>query len=51
MGERDLTVEDVEREHLAQVDPRAHAVYVVAILVGGFALMLLLIVWMASSAS
>ena len=43
MSERDLTVGDVEREHLQEVDPRAHWVYIVAVLGGGTLLMLIFI--------
>ncbi len=51
MGDRDLTVADVEREHLAEVNPWAHAAYVAAVLGGGTVLMLILIAWLASGGS
>ena len=40
MSERDVTAEQVRDEHLRDVDERAHWLFLVAVLVGGVALML-----------
>jgi hypothetical protein len=50
VAERDLTVKDVEREHLGDVAPGAHWVYIVGVIGGGTVLMLALIAWMAGAA-
>ena len=44
MDEREIDAEDVRREHLEQVDARAHALYLGGVLVGASVLMLLLLV-------
>jgi hypothetical protein len=46
--DRDVTVDDIEREHLDQVDPRAHWLYLAAVLGGGTLLMLGLIAWLGA---
>jgi hypothetical protein len=43
MNESQIDKEQVRREHLASVDQRKHWVYLVAVLGGGCALMLVLI--------
>jgi hypothetical protein len=43
VNERDVTSEDVEREHLAEVDPRVQGAYLALVLGGGTLLMLALI--------
>jgi hypothetical protein len=42
VAERDVTTDDIEREHLAEVDPRAHWAYIAVVLGGGTLLMLAL---------
>ena len=44
MSERDLDAEDVRREHLKDVNARAHAVYLASVLLGSTLLMLGLLV-------
>jgi hypothetical protein len=51
VAERDVTVEDIEREHLEEVDPRAHWAYLASVLLGGTLLMLGLIAWMAAASA
>jgi hypothetical protein len=43
VDERTVTEEDVRREHQSAVDPTAHWVYLLGVLAGGVAVMLLLI--------
>jgi hypothetical protein len=50
MAEHDVTVDDVEREHLREVDPRAHWAYIAAVLGLGTLLMLGFIAWMGAAA-
>jgi len=51
MAERDITVEEVEHEHLGEVNPAAHAAYVVAVIGIGSLLMLVLIAILGASPS
>jgi hypothetical protein len=44
MKERDIKAEDVRHEHMDDVDTRAHVVYLVSVLAGGFLVMLGLLV-------
>jgi hypothetical protein len=48
---RELTVteEDVWQEHLRTVHAGAHTVYLLAVLVGGFFLMIVLIAWLGGT--
>jgi hypothetical protein len=48
MSERDVTEEDVRKEHLAEVDARVQWAYLFAVLIGGTVLMLLLIAYLGS---
>ena len=49
MADSDVTVDDIEREHLDEVDPRAHWMYIVAVLGGSTLLMLGLIAWLGAA--
>jgi hypothetical protein len=40
VAERDISMEDVEREHRAEVDPRLHWVYILVVILGGTVAML-----------
>ena len=50
MSDRDVDFERVRREHLAEVDRRAHWAYLLGILIVGTVLMLTLIAWLGSAA-
>jgi hypothetical protein len=43
MSERTITEDQVRREHLREVNVRAHWMYIVVVLGGGFVLMLALL--------
>ena len=43
MSEREISADQVKREHLAEVDVRAHWLYLVSAIVGGTVAMILLI--------
>jgi hypothetical protein len=49
----DLTVdvEHVRKEHLAEVDQRAHWLYLIGVLAIGTLVMLLMIAWLGSTAA
>jgi hypothetical protein len=49
MDEKQVTIEQVEREHLDEVNAGAHWAYVVAVIGLGFLLMLALIAWLGAS--
>jgi uncharacterized membrane protein YdcZ (DUF606 family) len=49
--DRDISMKDVEREHLAQIHEGRHWAYVAGVLGGSFVLMLLLIAWLGASLS
>jgi hypothetical protein len=49
MGERDLTVEHVEREHLTDVHQPAHWAYLAGVIGFGLVVMLLLIALLDAS--
>jgi hypothetical protein len=51
MSERDVTADEVRQEHLNDVDERAHWLFLVAVLVGGSALMLGLIALLGAAAT
>jgi hypothetical protein len=51
MAEKDITVEEVEQEHLREVNPGRHAVYILAVIALGFVFMLVLIALLGSAAS
>jgi hypothetical protein len=46
MGDRDMTVADVEREHDAAVEPKAHWAYLLGVMGVGMATMLVFIAWL-----
>jgi hypothetical protein len=50
MAERDVSVEDVEREHLASIHEGAHWAYVAGVLGFSFLAMLVFIAWLGSGA-
>jgi hypothetical protein len=49
VSEKDLTAEDIRKEHLGEVDQRAHWLFLIAVLVGGVLLMLALIALLGST--
>jgi hypothetical protein len=49
MNEAQTDKEQVRREHLAAIDVRAHWAFLIAVLGGGFALMLLLMAALGGS--
>jgi hypothetical protein len=49
MSERTIDREKVREEHLAEVDPRAHWFYLLAVVGGGLIVMLVLIAWLGGS--
>ena len=49
MSERDITEDVVRAEHLGELNVGAHWAYLGAVLLGGFLLMVGLIVWLAAS--
>jgi hypothetical protein len=51
MAEKDITIEQVEREHLEEVHRGAHWAYVVGVLGISFLLMLVLIAWLGGTSS
>jgi hypothetical protein len=51
MAERNVTVDKVEREHLAEVNAMAQAGYLVAVIAGSTILMLALIAWLGAASS
>jgi hypothetical protein len=51
MSERDVTADQVRDEHLQDVDERAHWLFLVAVLVGGVALMLGFIALLGAAAA
>jgi uncharacterized membrane protein YdcZ (DUF606 family) len=51
MDEREISVAEVEREHLEEVNQAAHWAYVVGVLGGSFLVMLAFIAWLGSSAT
>jgi hypothetical protein len=48
MSEREVTIEQVRKEHLKEVKIGPHWAYLIGVLVGGLILMLLLIAWLGS---
>jgi hypothetical protein len=48
-SERNVNVERVRHEHLAEVDQRAHWLYLIGVLAIGTLAMLLLIAWLGST--
>jgi hypothetical protein len=44
MSDRDIDADEVRREHMADVDERAHVLYLLGVLGGAFLLMLVLLV-------
>jgi hypothetical protein len=51
MDEKEVTVEQVEAEHLGEVSPGAHWAYVVGVLGISLLLMLALIAWLGASST
>jgi hypothetical protein len=51
MSEKNITVEEIEREHMEEVKPGAHWAYVVGVLGISFLLMLALIAWLGASST
>jgi hypothetical protein len=51
MSEREITPEEIEREHLAEVHQGAQAAYVAAVLGISLLMMLALIAWLGASAT
>ena len=51
MSERDIDVQEVRREHMAEVNATAHAAYLLLVLGGATVLMLLLLVLLDRSSS
>lgn len=49
MSEREIDQEQVREEHLKEVNPGAHWVYLLAVLGGGLVAMLGLIAWLGGS--
>ena len=51
MSEKNITVDDIEREHMDEVKPGAHWAYVVGVLGISFLLMVALIAWLGASST
>jgi hypothetical protein len=51
MDEKGITIEQVEREHLEEVNRGAHWAYVVGVLGTSFLLMLAFITWLGASST
>ena len=49
MSAKDPTADDIRSEHLGEVDQRAHWLFLVGVLLGGFLLMLGLIALLGST--
>ena len=49
MSEKTIDTEQIRREHTEQVDPTAHWLYLLAVLVGGSVLMLGLIAFLGAN--
>lgn len=50
MSDRDITARQVRDEHLAEVNEPAHWAYLAAVLIGGTALMLIVVALLGSAA-
>ena len=51
MADKNITMEQVEAEHLNEVNPAAHWAYVVGVLSLSLLLMLALIAWLGASST
>jgi hypothetical protein len=49
MSERTIDREKVREEHLAEVNPAVHWAYLIAVVGGGFVVMLAVIAWLGGS--